>query len=176
MVQKPPRLPVRTAGFTLLEVLLVVSVLVVIAAVAVPMLGRKDEARVTRALSECGRIAAALARYEGDTARRPLSPPGGPEASLLTGDLGTPPTLAQAPGGIQRPLRSVLGENLRNDRRWRGPYLDAMQPDPWGAAYVVLAPAKVGEPIWILSAGPDGAVQTRPSDPSPAGDDLGVRW
>jgi len=52
-----------------------------------------------------------------------------------------------------------------------------MAADPWGNGYVVNIGAAAGRVVWLLSAGPDGVIQT-PFDGStaePAGDDRGRR-
>jgi len=77
-------------------------------------------------------------------------------------------------------------------KRWRGPYVANVSLDPWGHAYIVHVGAmdKNGIPVivdslqnslgsfdkpqgWILSAGPDGMLQTSPTDTALSGDDIG---
>jgi prepilin-type N-terminal cleavage/methylation domain-containing protein len=69
---------------------------------------------------------------------------------------------------------------------WKGPYVEQITEDPWGNRYLVnvkngnpndAAPGKV---IWVLSAGPNGKIETDPSaltdsGPIPGGDDSAVR-
>jgi hypothetical protein len=68
---------------------------------------------------------------------------------------------------------------------WRGPYLEKLSEDPWGNRYLVNikngspsdTPAKV---VWVLSAGPNGIIETKPNDltdsgPVTGGDDTAVR-
>jgi hypothetical protein len=61
------------------------------------------------------------------------------------------------------------------DPRWTaGPALplsgmDDIGPDPWGNAYLVTAAASGA--TWVLSAGPDGIIQTPFAGEAPAGDD-----
>lgn len=77
-------------------------------------------------------------------------------------------------------------------KRWKGPYITNVSLDPWGHAYIVhvgameengipvivnslltpLGPTKKPEG-WILSAGPDGILQTSPTDTTLSGDDIG---
>jgi prepilin-type N-terminal cleavage/methylation domain-containing protein len=78
-------------------------------------------------------------------------------------------------------------------RAWRGPHISKLGPDPWGRAYIVhvgamqrngcpvgstgappacTAPA-AGARGWILSAGPDGNLDTGPTATQLAGDDVG---
>jgi len=71
-------------------------------------------------------------------------------------------------------------------RRWRGPYVSRLGLDPWGNAYVVSIGAMEanGSPItkpttgeksrgWIISAGPNGLLETAPDATSLGGDDIG---
>lgn len=66
--------------------------------------------------------------------------------------------------------------------RWRGPYLRHLTPDPWGNAYIISVGAmeRNGSPIalgakgWIVSAGPNGVLETAPDAPSLGGDDIGT--
>jgi hypothetical protein len=68
---------------------------------------------------------------------------------------------------------------------WRGPYLATLSADPWGNRYLLNIknanpadnPAKV---VWILSAGPNGKIETDPAalvdaNPEPGGDDIAIR-
>jgi prepilin-type N-terminal cleavage/methylation domain-containing protein len=63
--------------------------------------------------------------------------------------------------------------------KWRGPYLTKFGPDPFGKAYVVYMKgidkkqSPTTERGWILSAGPDGVLQTTKNDSTVAGDDIG---
>lgn len=78
--------------------------------------------------------------------------------------------------------------NETESKRWKGPYITNVSSDPWGHAYIahVGAMEKNGIPVfitflelfekpegWILSAGPDGSLQTSPTDTTLSGDDIG---
>jgi len=72
---------------------------------------------------------------------------------------------------------------LQDGRRgWNGPYVTQFGFDPWGHAYIVSVGAMEpnGMPIaphargWILSAGPNGVLETAPDAPVPGGDDIGM--
>jgi type II secretory pathway pseudopilin PulG len=68
---------------------------------------------------------------------------------------------------------------------WQGPYLGRIDPDPWGRRYLVniknAHPAEnPGRVVWVLSAGPNGKIETDPTaladaNPAPGGDDIAVR-
>ncbi len=66
--------------------------------------------------------------------------------------------------------------------RWRGPYLARGSLDPWGHAYIISVGAMEsgGSPIapnargWIVSAGPNGILETAPDTLVLGGDDIGM--
>ncbi|NIO11969.1 MAG: hypothetical protein GTO40_29655, partial [Deltaproteobacteria bacterium] len=63
-------------------------------------------------------------------------------------------------------------------RKFKGPYVQAINEDPWGNAYQINATTLVGgntSPTWIISAGPNGTFDTAPTATAIAGDDMGVR-
>lgn len=59
---------------------------------------------------------------------------------------------------------------------WSGPYLDDLPPDPWGRAFVVTVAGfpDARQRVWILSAGPNGRLETTSRDHAPHGDDIGL--
>lgn len=83
-------------------------------------------------------------------------------------------------------------ETDSKSKRWKGPYVANVSVDPWGHTYIahVGAMEEDGIPVfitslstplgpfqqpegWILSAGPDGILQTSPTDTVLSGDDIG---
>jgi general secretion pathway protein G len=123
----------RDAGFTLIEMLLVVVIIVTLAAMVVPRFtGRTEQARRSAAVADIhAHLGAALDLYELDN-----------------GDF--PPTLE---GLVTAPSPAP--------RRWRGPYLKKKtgMKDPWGNAYVYRRPGTHGD-YDLYSKGPDGAEGT----------------
>jgi general secretion pathway protein G len=127
----PQRL--KTTGFTLIEVMVVVVILGILAAVVVPrIMGHPDEARITVARTDINNITSALSLYRLDNFTYP------------TTDQGLEAL-------VQRPA------NLPSGARWReGGYLSQMPKDPWGNPYQYLQPGVKGEfDLWSLGA--DGA-------------------
>lgn len=117
-------------GFTLLELMVVVVIVGVLAALVVPnFLDRPNEARVTAAKTDIAAINGALKLYKLDNHRYPTSEQG---LNAL----------------VQRPTSGPAPAN------WK-PYLDKLPNDPWGTPYQYLQPGVKGE-VDVLSFGADG--------------------
>ncbi len=125
--------PRRLRGFTLIEVMVVIIIIGVMAALIVPkVMGRPDEARVTAARQDISSIVQALNLYKLDNQRYPTT-----EQGLQA--LVKKPTVAPIPAN------------------WKGNgYLEKMPKDPWGHPYQYLQPGVHGE-IDLFSFGADGA-------------------
>jgi len=119
------------SGFTLIEVLVVVMILGILAALIVPrVLDRPDEAKRTAAKVDIGAIVQSLKMYRLDN--------------------GTYPTTDQGLQAlVQRPTTNPVPAN------WK-PYLDRLPRDPWGTDYQYLSPGTHGE-IDVFSLGADKA-------------------
>ncbi|MGV8897929.1 MAG: type II secretion system major pseudopilin GspG [Burkholderiaceae bacterium] len=119
-------------GFTLIEIMVVVVIMGVLAALVVPkLMGRTDEARIVAAKQDISTIMQALKLYRLDNQRYPTTEQG---LAALT----TRPTSGPTANG------------------WKtGGYLDKVPKDPWGGAYQLLSPGIKGE-IDIFSFGADG--------------------
>jgi general secretion pathway protein G len=117
-------------GFTLVEVMVVVIILGVLAALIVPrVVGRTDEARAVAAKQDIASIMQALKLYRLDNSRYPTS-----EQSLKA--LVEKPAIEPLPGN------------------WKS-YLDRLPKDPWGRPYAMLSPGVHGE-IDVFTLGADG--------------------
>lgn len=117
------------AGFTLLELLVVVVIIGLLAGYVGPRyFGQIAKSEVSVAKAQIDALSKALDQYRLDTGRYPPT-----EAGL--------PTLVQRPPG---------------EPRWSGPYLAKDVPlDPWGRPYVYKAPGERGD-YDLLSYGKDG--------------------
>jgi len=122
----------KQRGFTLIEVMVVVVILGILAALVVPkIMNRPDEARITKARQDLRAIESALALYKLDNYSYPSTDQG--LEALVTRPSGTP----EAP-------------------QWKaGGYLDRLPKDPWGRDYLFLSPGQHGE-VDIYSLGADG--------------------
>jgi general secretion pathway protein G len=120
----------RQAGVTLIEMLVVVTIIALFAALVVPsMFKRADMARVTQARAQINSFMTALGAYKLDTG---LFPP-----SEL---------------GLQ-----ALRVRPANVTQWAGPYLPKEIPmDPWGHPFLYKYPSEHGDEPEIISLGADG--------------------
>lgn len=119
-------------GFTLIEIMVVVIILGVLAALIVPkVMGRPDEARVTAARQDISTLMQALKIYRLDNQRYPSTEQG--LAALVQKPTGEPAARNWKPGG----------------------YLERLPNDPWDHPYQYLNPGVHGE-IDVLSLGADG--------------------
>ena len=117
-------------GFTLIELMVVLVIIGVLAALIVPnVLDRADDARATAAKTDVTNLMQALKLYRLDNQRYP------------TAEQGLAALVAKPTGG---PIPAS----------WK-PYLDKLPNDPWGRAYQYLNPGVKGE-IDVLSFGADG--------------------
>ena len=127
-----PLLKKTSRGFTLIELMVVVVILSILAAVIVPMIsGNVHDAKVSTTKSNIAELEAALERFYIHMDRHPTTEEG---LKVLT----------EPPAG--------------EENKWRGPYIKLLRPDPWGNPFQYRIPGThrtSGFDLW--SRGSDGA-------------------
>lgn len=167
-------------GFTLVEVLVVAGIIAILAGILVPLIFKEiDESKISRAAADVRSISTALIVFKKDTGQWPVNASCTPNVTILA-EGGNLPTFSGAGWDIS--VRGIFSDYLNTDdngcwpNTWKGPYLPLVTSDPWGHTYISNAKDyTLSGPIWILSAGPDGIVNTNTTDNTVAGDDIGVR-
>ncbi len=122
----------KSSGFTLIEIMVVVVIMGIMAALVVPkLMGRADDARITAAKQDISTIMQSLKLYKLDNQRYPTTEQG--LQALIT-----------------KPTTGPAANNWKT-----GGYLDKLPKDPWGGAYQYLSPGIKGE-VDVFSLGADG--------------------
>src|SRR6266576_2035222 len=122
----------RRSGFTLIEIMVVVIILGILAATIIPQfMGTTHDAKVSTAKANIAELGNAVSRFYVTLDRYPTAEEG---------------------------LKVLVDPPTGDEKKWRGPYIDLLRPDPWGNPYQYRNPG-VRRPtsfdIW--SRGADGA-------------------
>jgi len=119
-------------GFTLIEIMVVVVILGILAATIIPrFIGTTQEAKVSTAKANVAELESALERFNIHMDRYPTSEEG---------------------------LKVLVEPPTGDDKKWRGPYIKMLRPDPWGHPYEYRRPGvhhTTSFDLW--SRGADGA-------------------
>jgi general secretion pathway protein G len=124
----------RTRGFTLIEIIVVITIMAIMAALIVPrVVGRTDDARIAAARQDIATLMNALKLYRLDNGRYPTTEQG---LRAL----------------VEKPTVDPIPSNWKS-----GGYLDApsVRKDPWGNDYQYLNPGLHSE-VDVMSFGRDG--------------------
>lgn len=187
----------------MMEIIVVLAVVAIMAAMLTPMvMNYLDDAKLAKAEEDVKTIGSALVTMAKDVRHFPLytdgtKTSGAPDFDLLRGP-GNPPLDHDSADqkwltGTAADLNDHLVKNAPGGTKyvssgrsaWKGPYVERLGEDPWGNLYV--ANIKGADPshvqakvVWVLSAGPNGKIETDPtaladSGPAPGGDDIVVR-
>jgi general secretion pathway protein G len=179
----------RQEGFTLVEIIVVIAVIAILAAIMTPSIIKNiDDSKIARAKNDVQVLGAAIADFYKDTGKWPSDddPSSGSSNYLYvleTSDGNTPGHSGTDTGGwvTWGATRRDTFENqlILNDPkgggnpyptsgefRWKGPYINEIKSDPWGNKYYcnVIGLWKNGtggyQATFVLSAGPDGVINT----------------
>ncbi len=121
------------AGFTLLEIMIVVAIIGILALIIVPQVaGRDDEARITAAKANLRAISSALEQYKIDNFNYPSTQQ-----------------------GLEALVRKPAGEPEARNWNPNGYAKDGALKDPWGRPYEYLSPGS-GSAYDLYSLGRDG--------------------
>lgn len=218
----------RKGGFTLVELVFVIAIILVLASIFLPLavskLNKTDEIVADASIQE---IAAALTAFYEDirhfptcdstdcdpltgsnnnliflafgdgfsdlTASYPSTTSGTDQWDLTVNDSATP---ARNNGANHLAINDPVANGTPNQsgtdyetattqkKRWRGPYIARLGADPWGKSFIAYVGAMENSGSllsgqtnthfgWILSAGPDNSLDTRPSATNLQNDDRG---
>jgi general secretion pathway protein G len=121
----------QQAGFTLIEIMVVMVIIGLLMALVGPnLIGRSEKAKVQAAQMQIERLGTVLDTFRLDVGRYPTTQEG-------------LQVLVQRPMGVDR---------------WDGPYLNKGVPkDPWDRPYLYRSPGEAGRPYDLYSLGADGA-------------------
>ena len=125
----------RNRAFTLIELVVVILILGILAALIIPnVMNRAKEAKVAAAKSDIATLSSALQQFHVDCDRYP--------------------TTEEGLGALRVSPANITG--------WKAPYLDKDVPlDPWSSAYNYVSPGANGDDSFTISSnGPDGAPNT----------------
>jgi len=171
-------------GFTLLELVVVLAVIAILAAILTPMInGYVDRARNSAAISDMKNIAAGVTQFNTDMKFWPIytadfggnsfgsniydqiSTSGGGDAAIgsgVTGWVYADLSDATKTGTVDSILNNDFYTAFSNRPKYRGPYLQ-LGSDPWGTKYYVttgnLKPGS-NKHAYVLSAGPNQTIDT----------------
>lgn len=183
-------------AFTLVEVIVILAVISILVAIVTPtVLKYIAEAQQSRAEEDVRSISLVINDLIKDTGQYPGSKL--PVVNTVqTTFLCSTGTKLGTPWGDDAKCADLTKHLVENDpgqdgtvggtgdyrttgrRKYKGPYVQVINEDPWGNAYQINAASLVGgnaSPTWIISAGPNGTFDTVPTATAIAGDDMGVR-
>ncbi len=183
----------KNKGFSLVEVIVVLAIISVLAAVLTPIAVRQiDESRLTAAHADTKALATAIVNFHIDTRVWPVYATtaaynNSTESIDVLKTSEGDEAAASGNGNWLSSTSDLLIDHISDNEtgpeyeNWKGPYIGEFRADPWGHKYY----AGVGSlfenwgdgadpgQAWAISSGPDGNIDTEPKGPlnsNPTGD------
>lgn len=121
----------RSQGFTLIEILVVVTILAILAATIIPQFSSTTQvAKIKAARHDVATLQGSVERFFLDMDRYPTN---------------------------EEQLKVLAAPPIEGGKNWHGPYITEMRPDPWGNSYIYRTPGQHASKTYdIWSHGPDG--------------------
>jgi type II secretory pathway pseudopilin PulG len=140
-------------GFSVIEWTIAITILLILSALILPgLMNTGQRTQLARAHGDVSGIGQAISKMRADT--------GMTLAACLTNTTNLvsntlPSSCNIYPGGTPYAV-TMCTQASSGQACWAGPYLSAIQPDPWGTAYKVTMPTASTWSVVVDSAGPNG--------------------
>jgi prepilin-type N-terminal cleavage/methylation domain-containing protein len=183
-------------GFTLIEVIITLSIVAILAAIIAPLvINNLKSAKIAKASADVKEIANAILSFRKDLGMWPTKSAANSDVQLLLaeGIIPSPQSSSTWLGKVSLNLRFHLIEymNFTNPSNnylrgpspegypcWNGPYLSKITKDPWDNSYLVnclYLTNGSNSPVHVLSAGPNKNTNTNFEGGTPGSDDIAFR-
>jgi general secretion pathway protein G len=183
----------KARGFTLIEMAVVLAIIAILAAILTPIVtGYLDQARVVRATGDVKTIADAIRLFYRDTGKYPTYTAVSTQiaSTVALAGPGNTPTLTGTGWSNYTTFTDLAGQMNTNfvglstgtqvtnpgKVAWRGPYVTAIDTDPWGNRYMVTTNNLLNAGNWaiVASAGPNGVMDASATQANTAAFSVGA--
>ncbi len=201
MTDRKRRFMIGRGGFTLIELILVVAVVAILAAILVPTIfSILDESSVTKGQADVKAIAGVIVKFRKDLGEFPTrQSDANAEVNMLYSGITAPAVTDFTPSAAGGPFDCTTGGNCESfefpfftnsasgagvaysaigKKQWKGPYASENTADDFDSPYIVYvrrlhrAGGFTGERAWVIFAGENKTYETTPGHTSAQGDDI----